>query len=322
MFRRMFAVVLLLLALPAGAQEQRGGLEGVVKDTQGGVLPGATVEARHLSSGALFAATTDSFGVYRFPSVPPGIYEVTARLSGFAEQRIGDVEVLLGQIKKVDFTLAPAGITETVEVRGTSPLIDVKQTAKAFSLREELIERLPKGRDYTSLVVQVPGASSESRFGGGISVDGSSSGENRYIIDGVETTELVSGRQGQPLIVDFVEEVQVKSSGYAAEFGGSTGGVINVITRSGSNQLRGQAGSYVSGSAFEAGRQVGAQYAGGRPTLRLSLTNADVAEYLTFPEDTWTRWEPGVGVGGPIVRDRAWFFGSYQPALIDTGSVR
>jgi outer membrane receptor protein involved in Fe transport len=297
-----------LLAAPVLAQEQRGSIEGVVRDSSGAVLPGATVEAVS-ATGGTFSTTSDAAGVYRFPAVPPGRYTVTATMSGFVTAKVEDVEVLLGQIKKVDFTLAVAGVAETVQVTAESPLIDVRQSTRSFSIRDEMIDKIPRGRDFSSIVVQAPGANSETRFGGGISIDGSSAAENSYIIDGIETTELVGGRQGKTLITDFIEEIQVKSSGYPAEFRGSTGGVINVITKSGTNDLSGAASTYFSGDSIETGR---------RPTLRLRLDNADLAEYITFPEDSWTRWEPGFGVGGPIARDRIWFFGSYQPALVST----
>src|SRR4029450_12793672 len=102
-----------------------------------------------------------------------------------------------------------------------------------------LHEQLPllrHGRDFTSLVTQAPGANTEAKLGG-LSIDGASAGENRYIIDGIETTDLQQGISGKNVIADFVEEIQVKSSGYSAEFGGATGGVINVITKSGTNAL-------------------------------------------------------------------------------------
>lgn len=305
----LVALCTLLLAWPVVAQEQRGAIEGVVKDTSGGVLPGATVEARSPRLIGVAVTTTDERGAYRFPGLPPGIYEVTAKLQGFTDAKVENIEVLLGQIKKVDFTLNVAGVTEQVQVTAESPLIDVKQSTKAFNIRDEVIEKLPKGRDFSSLVTQAPGANTERRFGDGISIDGSSASENAYVIDGVDTTQLITGVQGKRLVTDFIEEIQVKSSGYPAEYRGTTGGVINVITKSGTNDFRGTALTYFSGDAIESSR---------RPTLQLSRTNADVAEYVTYPEDSWTRWEPGFGLGGPIARDRAWFFGSYNPSLEST----
>ena len=294
----------LLIAWPAMAQEQRGGIEGVVKDSSGAVLPGVSVEAR-TNTGVVLTSVTDASGVYRFPSVPPGTYELTATLQGFAPKKQGEVIVGLGQIKKVDFALGLAGVSESVQVTAESPLVDVKQSSRSTNIRAEQVELLPKGRDFTTLVTQAPGANNESKLGG-LSIDGASAGENRYIIDGIETTNLQSGTSGKNVIADFVEEVQVKSSGYTAEFGGATGGVINVVTKSGTNDWHGNLLFNYEGSNIAGER---------RPTLRQGLTNSDTAEYVNYPKDDVTRYEPGGAIGGPIVKNRAWFFGAYQPAL-------
>jgi hypothetical protein len=322
---RTFAalMVALLFALPAAAQEQRGSIEGVVRDSSGAVLPGVTVEAR-TNTGVVLTSTTDSEGTYRFPSVAPGTYEVTATLQGFAPKKQGNVDVGLGQIKKVDVALGLQGVAENVQVTAESPLVDVKQSARQTNITREQIALLPKGRDFTSLVTQAPGANNESKLGG-ISIDGASAGENRYVIDGIETTNLQSGLSGKNVIADFVEEVQVKSSGYTAEFGGATGGVINVITKSGTNDWHGnvlfnyQGDKLSGGTVPAAGQALSGQLVGtGTPTLRLSLTDATKAEYVTYPKDNETRIEPGFSLGGPIMSNRAWFFGAYQPALTTT----
>jgi hypothetical protein len=314
----------------ATAQEQRGSIEGTVKDASGAVLPGATVEARNIGQGGVASAVSDAAGVFRFPALAPGRYNLSATLQGFNAAKIDNVELLLGQIKVVDFALAVSGVAETVEVTAGSPLVDVRQSARAVSIRDEQVELLPKGRDFTTIVTQAPGANNEQRLGG-LSIDGASAGENRYIIDGVETTDLQNGTSGKQLIADFIEEVQVKSSGYTAEFGGATGGVVNVITKSGSNAMHGSGLLYYEGSALSGGRYAfntgssigdfggatGAapQAAGGRPSLRLNpVTNQ--AEYFDYPEDDNTRLEPGFSIGGPIARDKTWFYVAYQPTLM------
>jgi hypothetical protein len=295
------------LAAPAFAQEQRGAIEGIVRDASGAVLPGATVEAQS-NVGPVATTTTDSVGSFRFPSLAPGNYKVTANLQGFVSREIIDVRVALGQIKKVDFNLPLSGVTETVEVHAVSPIIDVKQSARQTNIRAEQVELLPHGRDFTTLVTQAPGANQEAKLGG-ISIDGASAGENRFIIDGMETTNLQTGLSGTNLIADFVEEVQVKSSGFSAEFGGALGGVISAVTKSGTNNFDGMALFNYQGSATEGSR---------RPTLRQNLTNSDIAEYITYPEDSESRVEPGFALGGPIKRDRLWFFGAYLPAMTST----
>src|SRR3954469_16096509 len=315
---RTFAalMVALFFALPAAAQEQRGSIEGVVRDSSGAVLPGVTVEAR-TNTGVVLTSTTDSEGTYRFPSIAPGTYEVSATLTGFAPKKQGDVSVGLGQIKKVDLALGLQGVSESVQVTAESPLVDVKQSARQTNITREQIELLPKGRDFTTLVTQAPGANQENKSGG-LSIDGASAGENRYIIDGIETTNLQSGISGKNVILDFVEEVQVKSSGYTAEFGGATGGVINVITKSGTNNWHGNVGLQSQGAQLSGGAAPAANQTSistGVPSLRISLTDPTKSEYVTYPKDTESRSEPGFALGGPIVSNRAWFFGAYQPAL-------
>jgi len=298
-------MAVLLFAWPVAAQEQRGSIEGVVKDTSGAVLPGVTVELKS-ANGSVLTTQTDGTGTYRFPSLAPGDYSIAATLSNFAPGK-NEVRVGLGQIKKVDFALALATMTESVQVTAETPQIDVKQSARQTNIRGEQVELLPKGRDFTTLVTQAPGANQESKLGG-LSIDGASAGENRYIIDGIETTNLQSGTSGKNVIADFVDEVQVKSSGYTAEFGGATGGVINVITKSGTNDWHGNALFNWQGDKLTAGN---------RQTLRTKLTDSSQAEYITYPEDSSNRLEPGFALGGPVFRNKAWFFGAYQPALTE-----
>jgi hypothetical protein len=306
MFSKSVAVLLvaLSLAVPAFAQEQRGSIEGVVRDASGAVLPGATVDASS-NVGQPVSTVSDSLGVYRFPSLAPGNYKVTANLQGFVAREVVDVRVGLGQIKKVDFSLPLSGVTETVNVTAETPLVDVRQSARQSNIRAEQIDLLPKGRDFTSLVTQAPGANNEAKSGG-LSIDGASASENRFIIDGIETTDLQDGTSSKNILVDFIEEVQVKSSGYTAEFGGATGGVINAVTKSGTNDFHGAGLFNYEGDSLEGAR---------RPTLRTSLTDTTKAEYVDYPKDGRTRIEPGFALGGPVMKNRMWFFGAYQPAI-------
>jgi len=296
---------LALMAAPAAAQEQRASIEGTVKDNTGAVLPGVTVDAHSLSQGGVSTVVTDANGNFRFPSLAPGAYEVTAKLSGFTPTKFSRVELTLGQTKTLDMQLAVSGLSESVQVTSEQPLIDVKSNQRSYSITAEQFVKLPKGRDISTVITQAPGANMEAKSNG-IMIDGATAGENRFIIDGVETTNPQSGIQGKRMVLDFVQEIQVKSSGYAAEFGGSTGGVINVISRSGSNDFHGDGAIYFNNSDLN-----GAE----RQTLRLAPTNSRVAEYVTLPKDDSRRVEPGFGAGGPIMKDRLWFFGSYIPSL-------
>jgi len=155
----------------------------------------------------------------------------------------------------------------------------------------------------------VSGANQELTRAAGLNlIDGSSGAENRFVIDGAETTDLIYGTPGRfderRMVTDFVEEIQVKSSGYAAEYGGSTGGVVKLITRSGGNTWHGEGVLYWEDDALDAGP---------RPSLRLNPTDSRVAEYATYPEDPYRALEPGFTLGGPIVRNRLWFYAGYLP---------
>src|SRR2546428_490311 len=242
--RDLVLVVLVLLnGAPAVGQEQGGSIQGVVKDPSGAVLPGVTVEAGSPSVVGVNATVTDTRGEYRFPALPSGIFEITAALQGFTTKKAADVQLQLGQILKLDLTLQVAAVAESVTVTGESPIIDVKQNAAAASITREIIDLIPKGRDFTSVVTTAPGANDETKAGG-LQIDGSSGSENRFIIDGMDTTALRTGVSNKTVYTDFLQEVQVKSSGYAAEYGGATRGVISAITKSGGNVGHGSAGTH------------------------------------------------------------------------------
>ena len=230
-------MAVLLSAWPAAAQEQRGAIEGLVRDTSGAVLPGVTVEATP-AGGAAINTVTDASGAFRFPSLAPGTYKVSATITGFSPQTLSDVPVRLGQVRTLEFKLALASVSETVEVTAQASAVDVTSSSVGTNISRERIELIPRGRDFTDVVGQAAGAANESQAGG-ISINGSSGSENRFIIDGIDTTSPQVGTNAVPMRAEFMEEVQVKSAGYAAEFGGSTGGVINAITRSGTNNFHG-----------------------------------------------------------------------------------
>jgi len=270
-FGRVFLITF-ALTLVAGitvAQEQTGAIEGLVVDADG-PLPGVRVEA--VGASGTKGTVTDSEGRYRFRSVLPGGYTCTASLQSYITGMSSDVTVTLGGTVQIDFTLQPAEFTGEIVVTSDQP-INVTSNSTAVSIGGEYLENLPKGRNFTSVVAAAPGASDED-FLAGISIDGASGAENRFIIDGIDTTSAYTGESAQPIVTDFIEEVQVKSAGYAAEYGGSLGGVINAVTKSGSNEFHGFVGAYYT------------------------------------PSD----WE---GIGGPILRDKLWFFAAYMPALTD-----
>ena len=203
-------------------------------------------------------------------------------------------------------------LEEQVTVIGQSPLVDVKSTVKGMTMTKEMFSSLPRGRDFDSLVGAVPGVQNE-RLLSGISVDGASGAENMFYVDGTDITNPYVGVRGQGVAFEFVDEVQVKASGYQAEFGGSLGGVIQVITRQGGNAFHGDVIGYYSGSSLT-GKE--------RDTLRLGLYDINIAEYVNYQDlygkDKVDRLEAGFNLGGYIIKDRFWFFGSLLPVYNTT----
>lgn len=307
----LVAVAVLVAALPAGAQELRGAVEGVVKDSSGGVLPGATVEARNMATNAVLTAVTDSNGIYRFPAMQPGTYDITATLSGFQAAKATGVRVNLGELLKADLILNIAGMAETVQVRGETPVVDVKQNAVTATISQDIIDLIPKGRSLLSVITGVAGTGNETR--GGLTIDGAGAAEHRYVIDGLDTTNLRNGTSGSTIAPDFIDQIQVKQSGYNAEYRAATGGVISAITKSGTNNYHGGAGLYVTG------RPMRGMLGDPRPTLRLAPANQNVAEYFTAPRLNETEgYEQVWDIGGPVLRDRAWFFLGFNPSYNQT----
>jgi len=182
------------------------------------------------------------------------------------------------------------------------------KTRPPEKLTRETIEKLPKGRDFLSIVPLLPGINYETLLKG-LSIDGASSSENRYYIDGVDTTALYGGESGLSVNLDFIESITVPTGGVSADFTGSTGGVVQVVTRSGGNTFHGALSLYYDGSALN-GKP--------RPTLRREPVNDDIAEYVTYPEDKWSRIEPGFTLGGPIIKDKLWFFAGFMPKFQTT----
>ncbi len=312
-FGSWFLVAFATLAVLAGgvafAQEQAGSIEGIVSDKDGAVLPGVTVEAMS-GGGSTLVAVTDIRGAYRFPRLASSVYKLTAKLDGFVTAEVSNVDLTLGKSLRINFTLQPGTFQDTITVAADTVAIDVSQSATSTSIKREELELLPRGRDFTAVAAMAAGATND-QFAAGLSVDGASGSENRYIIDGIDTTNPQDGLSGQSMMTEFIEEVQVKSAGYAAEYGGAIGGVVNAITKSGGNEFAGSVGAYYRNKSM-----LGAE----RPTVyRDTVTGAYATRVYAKDEDT--RFEPGFTLGGPILRDKMWFFVAYQPALRDLTRV-
>jgi hypothetical protein len=297
------ATVLLLLPRPVGAQERFGGLTGTVTDTSGAVLPGTTVTITNKGSGAVRATVTNGEGLYTVQDLDPGRYAVGIALSGFATVEFSDVAVTLGKTIRLDAQLKVGDLTEVVQVSGAPQDIDVRSTLVAHNVREEEIDRLPKGRSFQSIALTAPSVNA-GEIEGGFQVNGASGAENAFTVDGVVTNSLVDGRSRQNTVFEFLQEVQVKTAGIGAEYGGALGGVISAVTKSGGNTFRGEAHYYYEGSPLGAG-----------PVKRLVLDPSDdqTVSYVQDSEQPDHRNEIGGSIGGPILRDRLFFFASYSP---------
>jgi hypothetical protein len=237
----MAIVAVLLLAGVLSAQAPTAGrIIGTIADDQGAPLPGVTVEAKGPRLVGAAATVSDTNGTYRLLALPPGTYSVSFSLQGFSPVVRNNIVLAVEQALVVDVRMRPAAIEEEVLVVGRAPLIDVKSAARGQVLTAQTFNALPKGRSFDSLVTILPSVQSENDLLAGISVDGASGAENVFYVDGTDTSDVVSGTRKQDVVFDFAEEVQFKTSGYNAEYGGSVGGVINVITRSGGNAFHGE----------------------------------------------------------------------------------
>jgi hypothetical protein len=304
---RMRAVLWALLVLStAGAvsgQERFGALTGRVTDQQGGAIPGVIVTTTHMQTGEIRSFVTDANGQYAAADLTPGRYTVRFELIGFAKAE-REVIVQLGRTFEVNTQLALGELSEIVQVDAVAtPLVDMRSTVVAHNVTAEEFERIPKGRSFQSVAVTAPSVN-QGDIEGGLQVNGASGSENQFTVDGVATNSLLNGQSRQNTVFEYLQEVQVKTVGIPAEFGGALGGVISAVTKSGGNTFRGEAHYYYLGSGLSAG-----------PVQRLVLSPVDerTVSYFQDPKQSDHRHEAGGSLGGPIVRGRLFFFGSLSP---------
>jgi len=296
--RFVLLVLFLVIGSAASGQDLTGLLEGTATDTTGAVLVGVRLEARLEGSHSTRVTTTDDRGGFRLAGLPPGRYELTARSPAFAPRLVRGLVLGPAERLRVDVSLQPEGLDEHVTVVGAAIRPGSGPAVVANNMTDEELQRLPLARDFTSALDLLPGVTNDARMGG-LSVDGASGAESRFVIDGLDTTSLRSGTSGKALPVDFVERVQATVSGFSPEYSSATGGVFTVATRTGTNAFSAGLGGYLTSSALEGRR---------RPVLRLKPADQTQAEYVYYPDDRWATWEPIFELAGPLRRDRAWFF--------------
>ena len=308
----MILALLAAIAMPAFAQETTGSIRGRVVDAQGLAVPGVTVTATG-TQGAK-TTTTDTEGRFTVPFLTPGAYTIKAELQGFKTAENKDVSISVGQTADVAFKLEVGGLTETVQVAGTARVIDTTSTTIGATLSTDALAQVPVGRRVADALYLAPGVSSSGLLGRmNPSISGASGLENQYVVDGANVTNtgygglgsysLTFGSLGNATPYDFIKEIQIKTGGYEAEFGQATGGVVNIITKSGSNLFRGSLFGYGQPASFQ---NAWNQY---------QATNGSVSTIHTAGEDA------GAEGGGPVVKDHVFFFGaldsSWQKSTFD-----
>jgi outer membrane receptor protein involved in Fe transport len=289
---RGLLVVLLVLgtALAGAAQTSTGGLRGFVRDNSGLVMAGVTVEASSPARiGGAAVAVTDAQGLYTFANLPIGTYTMVFTLQGFTSVRREDIRVEVGRTIQVDVSLEVGNLQESVTVTGSSPVVDAANAGFSTNFNQELLQNVPTARlSYFDVVtfapsVRITQVPNDSRF----IIFGSSSDQNQFQYDGVDISAVSNGGVWDFPSPDIMQEVQVKAIGASAEFHSFQGGVVNIVTKSGSNQVRGMGSGY-----FIPGDWVG---------------NNTPNEQFPY---TIHYNQQGTGeLGGPIKRDRIWFYG-------------
>ena len=295
--RFLIAPLLLLLVLVPGlarpaAAQVTGSIAGTVKDASGAVLPGVTVT---VTGPALqrqsVSATTAADGTYRVPLVPPGTYDVKFELSGFSPASRSNVDVALNQQTTVDAAMSVGGVSESVNVAAAVPLVEVTRSDMTSRVTSRTIDSLPlNGRNFVDLVGLAPGARPvpEGQQGANVSIFGERGAAVSFLVDGAENNDPLNGGPALRYTQDSIREFEVMTSGYEAEFGRAQGGVVNVVTRSGTNAM--------DGRAFYFRRDD-------------SLDSSNVKDQKP-PKLGRNQW--GGTLGGPIRRDKAFFFGSFE----------
>ncbi|MGH9144991.1 MAG: carboxypeptidase regulatory-like domain-containing protein, partial [Vicinamibacterales bacterium] len=284
-------------SVAANAQVLPGNMIGVVRDDSNAVLPGATVT---LTSPALpggpVSAVTNAQGEYRFTGLPPGTYGLSIALVGFSAYDEADLRVTVGGTTERNVRLPLASVKESITVRGDAPLIDPRQTGIGQTLSTEVVESLPNKRftAAASFMTDSPGVTvgnMDSAYS--VNVMGSTGAETPLMVDGVVTNHPASGGGWTHFDLDAIGEVSATTLGASAEFQGAAGGVLNVITKAGTNQFRGDAAGFYAPQALSS------------QPITLPCNCPDGQTGFTWYKNR----DFSTHLGGPILRNRAWFYG-------------
>ena len=317
------ASILLAIALAvcsgAFAQQDQGNITGTITDSTGAVIPGANITARETSTNVTLISSSNEGGVYVVGPLKIGTYEISVESDGFKRSVRAGVEIHAGDRIGLDFELEVGDLVEVVTVEGTTPVLKTENATLDYTVERKQLEDFPlNGRSYQSLGLLSAGVAPEiggrdrgplgtTSFGNGLSVNGQPALQNNYLIDGVDNNSTVMGlqdRKSQAVIpsLDAVQEMKVQTSNYSAEYGRNAGGVIMVSIRGGTNEFHGSAYEFIRNDVFDA-----------RPAFGRNDRDGDgKADPAVLRQNQW-----GGTFGGPIIRNKAFFFGS-----IETWNVR
>jgi len=248
------------LQQPAYSQETTGGMQGTVKDPSGAVVPGATVTVTTPTLVGSKAVVSDAAGYYRFANLPPGKYTITVKAQGFDTVKHENVELEVGHLPTIEIVLKVGTVDTIVEVKTEGPLIDETTNTTLTNIPEETLQNIPHGTSFQSVIQFAPAARNEPLEGSsmlsngsgssspgngsnggsfGFQIGGGADSENSYLVEGQETANIIGGYSHTNVPMDFIQEVQMKTSGVDAEYGGALGGVVNVIMDKGTNHWHG-----------------------------------------------------------------------------------
>ena len=288
----------------AHAQLTTADILGTVTDATGAVVPNAQVTVKNLATGETRSGTTSASGEYTFTLLQPGHYSITVTAGGFKVSNTPDLGIEAGDRARNDAHLQLGASSETINVEAQTPLLQAESATVSSTVTAQAVQDLPlNGRNYVQLVQLVPGANEgpgngltsgarpdDRRQSSSISVNGQDDTLNNFTIDGFDNNERVIGTSGVRPNVEGMQEISVQTNSYAPEAGRTAGGVINIVTKSGGNSFHGSAYEYFRNDIFDA-RQV-LQTTGRKPELRQN--------------------QFGASLGGPIFKDRTFFFGDYE----------
>lgn len=304
-------VVLVLTSLPVMAQERYGSITGVATDPSGAVLSDVNVTITNQSTNRTLTTKTRNDGTFAIQDLDPGRYTVSFEKQGFTKHEVRDASVLLGRSTNLTAQMKVGGVDQTVEVSGEAPAVDTTSTMVATNVTAEEIDRLPKARNFTAIANLAPSVNTGT-IEGGFQINGASAAENAYYIDGVSTNSVIDGSARQNATFDYLQEVQVKTTGLDAEYGGALGGVVTAVTKSGGNAFHGDVHYYYYGNKLNAG-----------PAKRLVLNpfteSTPTPEARYFQDDKFLRdnHELGGSLGGPIVKNHVFFYTAFSPRWLN-----